>query len=229
MAGFQSWLLTVMQAFLLAVIQSDTSDCLQDSFQDGLLASKHDFFLSGMISFWLSFTCTVQFLLSTAKGRCLQLQIHLGDSFFHFGKAARRAAFSFGLASISAREPGSFCPRRLEASAVLAAIQWVDFSVRDGEGPAASSPRAASIETGMAGRGLSALKNHAHVVQAWDEGRAVDLLAAGGAVAEADDVGRVLLQAALEGNPLGVEDEGDEARLAIMVIAHQNGELAAGG
>src|SRR5580704_18814466 len=108
-----------MQAVLLAVILSDTSDCFQDGFQDGLLASKHDFFLSGMISCWLSFTCTVQFLLSTAKGRCLQLQIHLGDSFFHFGKAARTAAFSFGSASISAREPGRFCPLRPDASAVL--------------------------------------------------------------------------------------------------------------
>ena len=119
MTGFQCCLLTVMRAVLLAVIQSDTSDCFQDSVQDGLLASKHDFFLSGMISFWLSFNCTVQFLLSTAKGRCLQLQIHLGDSISHFGKAARRAAFSFGSASILAREPGRFCPRRPDAQAVL--------------------------------------------------------------------------------------------------------------
>src|SRR5580692_7960813 len=108
-----------MQAVLLAVFHSVRSDCFHDSFQDGLLASKHDVFLSGMISCWLSFTCTVQFLLSTAKGRCLQLQIHWGDSFSHLGKAARTAAFSFRSASFSAREPGSCCPRRLEASAVL--------------------------------------------------------------------------------------------------------------
>jgi hypothetical protein len=69
-----------MEAVLLAVIQTDRSDCLQDSFQDGLLASKHDFFLSGMISCLLSFTCTVQFLLSTAKGRCLTLKIHFSAS-----------------------------------------------------------------------------------------------------------------------------------------------------
>ena len=100
-----------MQDGLLAVIQSDKSDCFQDRFQDGLLASKHDFFLSGMISCWLSFTCTVQFLLSTAKGRCLMVKIHLPISFFILGEAAGMAGFSFILASISGSRAGQFLPR----------------------------------------------------------------------------------------------------------------------
>ena len=73
------------------------------------------------------------------------------------------------------------------------------------------------------------LEDHAHVVQAGDEGGAIDLRAAAGSVAETDDVGGVLLQSALEGNPLGVVDEGDEARLAVVVIAHEDCELAFGG
>jgi hypothetical protein len=100
-----------MQAVLLAVVQSDRSDCFQDSFQDDLLASKPDFFLSGMISCWLSFNCTVQFLLSTAKGRCLMVKIHLPISFFISGEAAGMAGFSFILASIFRSRAGQFLPR----------------------------------------------------------------------------------------------------------------------
>src|ERR1700730_9651572 len=118
-----------MQAVLLAVIQSDTSDCFQDGFQDDLLASKHDFFHSGMISCCLSSTCTVQFLLSTAKGRCLTFKIHFRVSDFQFGSAAGRAAFSFKLASISTREPGSFCPRWQDASAVLSVIHLHRYGI----------------------------------------------------------------------------------------------------
>jgi hypothetical protein len=87
-----------MQTVLLAVFHSVRSDCFHDSFQDGLLASKHDVFLSGMISCWLSFTCTVQFLLSTAKGRCLWVQIHFQFSFFSSRQGGRdgRLALHFG-------------------------------------------------------------------------------------------------------------------------------------
>ena len=63
-----------------------------------LLASKHDFFLSGMISCRLSFTCTVQFLLSTAKGRCLWVQIHFHFSLFSSNRGGRdgRLVLHFG-------------------------------------------------------------------------------------------------------------------------------------
>src|SRR6266545_7806605 len=64
-------------------------------------------------------------------------------------------------------------------------------------------------------------------MQPGDEAAAVDLLAAAGAMAEADDVGPVLAQPAREGKPLGVKGEGDEPGLAVAVIAHQEGQLAA--
>jgi hypothetical protein len=77
--------------------------------------------------------------------------------------------------------------------------------------------------------GLNVASQKSCTRQAGDEGRSVDLLATAGTVAEADDVGRVLRQATLERDALGVIDEGDEARLAVVVIAHQNGELASWG
>ena len=45
---------------------------------------------------------------------------------------------------------------------------------------------------------------------------AVDLLAAAGPVAEADDVGAVLPQSGVEGEAFGVVGEGDEPGLAIV-------------
>jgi hypothetical protein len=111
-----------MQAVLLAVIQSDTSDCLQDRFQDGLLASKHDFFLSGMISCWLSFICTGQFLLSTAKGRCLLGQIHFQFLFFSSNQGGQEGRLVRHFGEHSIREPGISCPLRQEGSAVLPPI-----------------------------------------------------------------------------------------------------------
>lgn len=66
-------------------------------------------------------------------------------------------------------------------------------------------------------------------MQAGDEAASVDLGAAAGAVAEPDDVGAVLLQAALEGDAFRVVGEGDEAQLSVLIVAHQDGELAACG
>ncbi len=65
-------------------------------------------------------------------------------------------------------------------------------------------------------------------MQAGDEAAAVDLLAAAGAVAEADDVGAVLLQPGIEGQSLGVVDQRHVAGLAVAVVAHEDGQLAAG-
>ena len=47
-------------------------------------------------------------------------------------------------------------------------------------------------------------------------------------MAEADDVGAVLPESGGEGEPLGVVDQRDEPGLAVAVIAHQDGQLAAG-
>jgi hypothetical protein len=63
------------------------------------------------------------------------------------------------------------------------------------------------------------LEDHAHVVQAGDEGRSVDLLAAAGPVAEADDVGAVLLEPGGEGEALGVVRERYKSGLAIRIIS----------
>lgn len=46
---------------------------------------------------------------------------------------------------------------------------------------------------------------------------------------EADDVGTGLAQAALEGESLGVVGKRNETVLAVGVIAHEDGEFAAGG
>ena len=71
------------------------------------------------------------------------------------------------------------------------------------------------------------LEDHAHVVQPRNKAAAIDLGAAARAVAEADDVGTVLRKSALEGEALGVVGEGDEPGLPVVVVAHQDGELAA--
>ena len=65
-------------------------------------------------------------------------------------------------------------------------------------------------------------------MQAGDEAAAVDLLAAAGPVAEADDVGAVLGKPGSEGEALGVKDERDVSGIAVGIIAHEDGELAAG-
>src|SRR5262249_30276581 len=70
-------------------------------------------------------------------------------------------------------------------------------------------------------------KDHAHVMQPGDEAAPVNLLAAAGAVAEADYVGRVLVQAGGERKPFRVPGERNEARLAVGVVAHEHGQLAA--
>ena len=66
-------------------------------------------------------------------------------------------------------------------------------------------------------------------MQARDEAAAVRLLAATGSVAEANDVGAALSQPAVEGQSLRVMHERDEARLAVVVVSHQDGKLTAGG
>ena len=65
-------------------------------------------------------------------------------------------------------------------------------------------------------------------MQAGNEAAAIDLLAARCTVAEADDVGAVLFQAAFEGDSLGVIGEGDVTGVAVAVVSHQYGEDAAG-
>ena len=54
----------------------------------------------------------------------------------------------------------------------------------------------------------------------------VDLLAAAGSVTEADDVRAVLPEPGGESQSLGVVDEREVARLAVGIIAHQDGQLA---
>src|SRR5258708_3778158 len=71
------------------------------------------------------------------------------------------------------------------------------------------------------------LENHADVVQARDEAAAIDLLAAAGAVAETDDVGAVLNQPGRERQPLAVVNQRDLPGLAVGIVAHEDGELAA--
>lgn len=65
-------------------------------------------------------------------------------------------------------------------------------------------------------------------MQAGNKAAAVDLLAAAGPVAEADDVGAALDEAAIKGDAFGVIGEGHESGFAVAVVAHENGELAAG-
>ena len=72
------------------------------------------------------------------------------------------------------------------------------------------------------------LKDHADVVQAGDEAAAVDFLAAAGAVAENRMMSvQCWREPGGEGQSLGVVDQRDEAGLAVGVIAHQDGQLAA--
>jgi hypothetical protein len=76
--------------------------------------------------------------------------------------------------------------------------------------------------------GLRFLEQHAHVMQSWDERRAVDLLRAAGSVAEPDDVSAVLFQPSCEREAFGVEGEGDEPGFAVGVVTHQDRQLTAG-
>lgn len=74
---------------------------------------------------------------------------------------------------------------------------------------------------------LRFLENRANVMQTGNERAAVDFLAARGPMAKADDIGRTLPQACLEGQLLGVVGEGNKSRLAVDIVAHQNRQLAA--
>ena len=65
-------------------------------------------------------------------------------------------------------------------------------------------------------------------MQAGDESGAIDLLRAAGSVAEPDDVSAVLLETSCECEAFCVIGEGDEPRIAVGVITHQNRELPAG-
>src|ERR1700677_4262289 len=71
------------------------------------------------------------------------------------------------------------------------------------------------------------LEDRANVVQAWDETAAVGFLAAAGAMRKSHDVRAVLAKSGIEGKALGVVDQRQEACLAVGVVAHQDGELAA--
>jgi hypothetical protein len=42
---------------------------------------------------------------------------------------------------------------------------------------------------------------------------------------ETDDVGAVLAKAGIEGDSLGVIDEGNEALLPIIIVTHENSEF----
>src|SRR5436309_16139187 len=85
----------------------------------------------------------------------------------------------------------------------------------------------AVIRFPFSGQWLSGfLEDHADVVQAGDEAAAVHLLAAAGAVAEADDARAVLPEAGPQGEELGVEYQRHEAGLAVGVVAPEDGQLA---
>src|SRR4029077_5746090 len=71
------------------------------------------------------------------------------------------------------------------------------------------------------------LEDHADVVQTGDETAPVHFLAAACPVGEADDVGATLPQAHAEGKELGVEDQRNEARLAVAVVTHEHRHPAA--
>src|SRR5262249_10139641 len=71
------------------------------------------------------------------------------------------------------------------------------------------------------------LEYHAHVMQARNKTAPVHLLRTAGSVAEADNVGAVLPQPGLEGQPLSVIDQRDIPGFAIRVIAHQDCQFAA--
>jgi len=78
------------------------------------------------------------------------------------------------------------------------------------------------------GRPLRRLREyHAYVVQARNEATAIDFGTAGGAVAEPDDVCAALVKSKVKSELLGVVGEGNETRLAVDVITHEDGELAA--
>src|SRR5207248_11641790 len=87
--------------------------------------------------------------------------------------------------------------------------------------------RSRSWPTSLAGRAWT-LEDHAGVVQAGDEGRAIDLLRAAGSVAEADDVRAMLLESGFKGEPFGPVNQRDISGVAIRIISHQDGELPAG-
>jgi len=77
--------------------------------------------------------------------------------------------------------------------------------------------------------GLRSLgEDTASVMQARDERSPVDFLAAGSTVRKAHDVRAVLLEAGSESEALGVVHQGQEAFVAITIIAHENSQLAAG-
>ena len=71
-------------------------------------------------------------------------------------------------------------------------------------------------------------EDHAHIVQAGDEARSVDLLRAACPVAEANDVGAVLLQASSKGEFLRVISERDVPLIPVAVISHENDQFAIG-
>jgi hypothetical protein len=72
------------------------------------------------------------------------------------------------------------------------------------------------------------LKDRAHVVKTGNKAASVDFFAAARAVRETDNVGATLPKARLEAEPLRVVGERHEVRLSVAVVAHQDGELAAG-
>jgi hypothetical protein len=71
------------------------------------------------------------------------------------------------------------------------------------------------------------LEDHAHVVQAGDEGGSVDLLAAAVAVRKPDDVGAVLRKPGGEGQAFRVVDQRYVSRLAVGAVAGDAGKANA--
>ena len=64
-------------------------------------------------------------------------------------------------------------------------------------------------------------------MESGDEAAAISLAAAGCTVAKADDVGAMLAKASVESEPLGVMGERNETRFAVLIVTHEDGELAA--
>lgn len=65
-------------------------------------------------------------------------------------------------------------------------------------------------------------------MQSGDKRTAIDLAPAAGPVAKADDIGATLPQACVEGQSFRMVGEGNEASFAVLVVAHEHGEDAAG-